>query len=125
LDKLNYRQVVVLSVEEDVNGQEFAARFEQLRLSKKIHVQKFVELSMDDEQRLGETISEKLKPTTANTILLFARRMHAEKIFAYSNQFTKAGRVWLINEAASHATNLPAGFLSIKMRQNGKKSNLL
>uniref|UniRef100_A0AC35EYI9 Receptor ligand binding region domain-containing protein n=1 Tax=Panagrolaimus sp. PS1159 TaxID=55785 RepID=A0AC35EYI9_9BILA len=41
LNKLKYRQVVVLTVEGDVNGQEFTTAFEDYRIDYEIHVSLF------------------------------------------------------------------------------------
>ncbi|KAI6242731.1 hypothetical protein M3Y99_00179400 [Aphelenchoides fujianensis] len=89
LDQLNYREVVTMTVEDD----EKTARTWRRRSRKK------------------------LQDSISNVVVLYARRVHAEKIFAAASSFVGEGRVWLVNEAAGRASNLPEGFLSVRLKQ--------
>ncbi|KAI6196952.1 hypothetical protein M3Y94_01168200 [Aphelenchoides besseyi] len=115
LDKLNYRQVVVMTVENEVNGREFEVLFGQLRLAKKIHVQKHISVVLNEN--LQSKIEDELQDATANTVVLYARRAHAERIFNATFAFNGEGRVWIVNELASRSSNLPVGSLSVRLKQ--------
>ena len=93
LNKLKYRQVVVLTVEGDVNGQEFTTAFEEYRIEYEIHasfilsiqqkririsqicfnfqVQKYIELFVNDS--LAETLAKEFEEVTSNTVILCAK----------------------------------------------------
>ncbi|KAI1696147.1 ligand-gated ion channel domain-containing protein [Ditylenchus destructor] len=120
LTKLHYRQVIVLVVEGDLNGQEFMTHFEELRIANKIHVQAYVELIMNDS--LPSQIAKEFAETTANTVVLCAKRANSEKIFTAAAGFTGSGRLWIVNEASGSAKNIPNGFLSVRLRQSANSA---
>uniref|UniRef100_A0A915E3C5 BPTI/Kunitz inhibitor domain-containing protein n=1 Tax=Ditylenchus dipsaci TaxID=166011 RepID=A0A915E3C5_9BILA len=116
LAKLQYRQVIVMIVQADLNGQEFVTVFEELRIANKIHVQAYVELVINES--LPSQIAKEFSETTSNTVILCAKRPNAEKIFSAAAGFTSTGRMWIVNEASASAKNIPTGFLSIRLRQS-------
>jgi hypothetical protein len=58
-------------------------------------------------------------PAILGSKYFFRRRQSdAERIFAAARQFSGAGRVWLVNEAAGRAHNLPKGTLTVRVKQS-------
>uniref|UniRef100_A0AC35FNM1 LITAF domain-containing protein n=1 Tax=Panagrolaimus sp. PS1159 TaxID=55785 RepID=A0AC35FNM1_9BILA len=47
-----------------------------------------------------------------------AKKVNAETIFSKAQNLTGFGKMWIVNEAASQASNLPKGFLSVHLKQN-------
>lgn len=63
--------MVVITVEGDVNGQEFTAVFEDHRIDHDVHVQKYIELSIHSS--LSESITKEFEDVTSNSIILCAK----------------------------------------------------
>uniref|UniRef100_A0A1I7SWT2 LITAF domain-containing protein n=1 Tax=Bursaphelenchus xylophilus TaxID=6326 RepID=A0A1I7SWT2_BURXY len=112
LNALKYHQVVVITVAEDVNGQEFVQVFDSLSIRNKIQIQKHIEI-----EDANFNLTESLKGTTSNTIILYAKTSKAFRIFNESVELFVKGRVWLVNEAGFKADNVPRGVLSVRLRQ--------
>uniref|UniRef100_A0A7E4ZUX8 LITAF domain-containing protein n=1 Tax=Panagrellus redivivus TaxID=6233 RepID=A0A7E4ZUX8_PANRE len=116
LKKLSYRQVVVVTVEGDVNGNEFTTAFEEHRIAHDVHVQKYVELYINES--LPTMLVQQFEEVTSNAVILCAKKTDAEAIFNAAKNYTGSGKVWIVNQGASDATNLPTGFLSIRLKQS-------
>uniref|UniRef100_A0A915LUN3 Ionotropic glutamate receptor C-terminal domain-containing protein n=1 Tax=Meloidogyne javanica TaxID=6303 RepID=A0A915LUN3_MELJA len=116
LSNLEYRQIVLITIEADQNGAEFAAAL----AAHKIHIQAHITLNLGSKslEELKNNLLEELTEYTANTVLLCAKQSDSEIIFNASTKFTGAGRVWLLSEAASNAKNIPKGALSIRLKQS-------
>ncbi|CAD5212359.1 unnamed protein product [Bursaphelenchus okinawaensis] len=112
LNALKYRQVVLITIAGDVNGQEFLQVFDDLTFPNKIQVQKHIELDINDFN-----VTESLKGTTSNTIILYAKTSKAYRIFERASELFVRGRVWFVNEAGFKAYNVPVGVLSVRLRQ--------
>ncbi|TMS35599.1 hypothetical protein L596_002967 [Steinernema carpocapsae] len=117
LNSLAYRQVIVIHINGDVNGLEFVTVFEAKRAKFKIHVQKYIELDLTN-RNLSESIERHFEELTSNIIVLYAESAPAEQILEAVEKFTGPGKLWIVTESASKATNLPDGILSVKLRQN-------
>ncbi|CAD6195731.1 unnamed protein product [Caenorhabditis auriculariae] len=113
--RLQYRQVVVLSVKGDRNGERFVDEFERRRLEFKIIVQRYVEVELDNN--LNNTLAEHFEEVTSNIIVLFARKSHAVRIFENAGDQTGPGKVWVVSQSASEAHNLPKGSLGFRLSQ--------
>uniref|UniRef100_A0AC34RKK3 Receptor ligand binding region domain-containing protein n=1 Tax=Panagrolaimus sp. JU765 TaxID=591449 RepID=A0AC34RKK3_9BILA len=116
LNKLKYRQVVVITVFGDVNGLEFTTVFEENRIDHDVHVQKYIELHLNGS--LSAVIAKEFEEVTSNSIILCAKRENAENIFEAAKIFTGTGKMWIVNQASAQAKNFPNGFLTVKVKQN-------
>ena len=61
----------MITVEGDVNGQEFTAVFEDHRIDHDVHVQKYIELNTN--LLSPETITKEFEDVTSNSIILCAK----------------------------------------------------
>ncbi|KAF7637427.1 LITAF domain-containing protein [Meloidogyne graminicola] len=120
LSRLEYRQIILITIEGDQNGAEFAAAVKASRIEHKIHIQAHISLNLlfKSFEELTNKLIEELTEYTANTVLLCAKKSDSERIFTAAYKFTGVGRVWLISESASKAKNIPKGSLSIRLKQS-------
>uniref|UniRef100_A0A1I7TSS0 ANF_receptor domain-containing protein n=1 Tax=Caenorhabditis tropicalis TaxID=1561998 RepID=A0A1I7TSS0_9PELO len=113
--RLQYRQVVVLSVKRDINADQFVAEFERRRVEFKIIVQRYIEVELNEN--LNDTLAESFEEVTSNIILLFAKKDDAVRIFANAGDLTGKGKVWIVSESAGEAHNVPNGSLGCRLGQ--------
>lgn len=115
LRRLDYRQVVVVSVKGDRNGEQFVELFERKRMKYKIHVQSYVNLEVNDS--LNSSMAARFEEVTSNIVVLYATKPHAQLIFAAAVEITQSNKVWLVNEDASKANNVPVGAVATRLSQ--------
>ncbi|CAI2346769.1 unnamed protein product [Caenorhabditis sp. 36 PRJEB53466] len=113
--RLQYRQVVVLSVKRDTNADQFVAEFEQRRVEFKIIVQRYIEVELNEN--LNDTLAESFEEVTSNIIVLFAKKEDAVRIFDNAGDLTGKGKVWIVSESAGEAHNVPNGSLGCRLGQ--------
>ncbi|KAK6024336.1 hypothetical protein OSTOST_09857 [Ostertagia ostertagi] len=91
LQRLDYRQVVVVSVKGDRNGEQFVELFEKKRKKYKVHV--------------------------SLCLLQFkSKKAHAYLIFVAASELTERNKVWMVNEDASKANNVPDGAIGSRLK---------
>uniref|UniRef100_A0A1I7X8S9 PBPe domain-containing protein n=1 Tax=Heterorhabditis bacteriophora TaxID=37862 RepID=A0A1I7X8S9_HETBA len=66
---------------------------------------------------LNISIAEKFEEVTSNIIVLYATKADAQRIFAASSDLTHRGKVWIVNEDASKANNVPDGVIASRLSQ--------
>ncbi|GMR36470.1 hypothetical protein PMAYCL1PPCAC_06665, partial [Pristionchus mayeri] len=112
LTTLNYLQVSLITMRGDSNGLRFAQKLISNAKSHKIHVQKQIVLDGNAELvRFNESLTQQFEEVTSNVILLFAIKKDAYRLFSISDWLLK-GKVWIVNEDASQASNAPNGLLA-------------
>ncbi|EYC45045.1 hypothetical protein Y032_0441g1521 [Ancylostoma ceylanicum] len=114
LRRLDYRQVVVVSVKGDRNGEQFVELFEKKRKKYKIHVQSYIELEINDS--LNTSLAVRFEEFTSNIVVLYATKPHAIMIFSAA-EVTGKQKVWIVNEDASKASNVPDGAIASRLSQ--------
>ncbi|KAK6735978.1 hypothetical protein RB195_018942 [Necator americanus] len=70
LRRLDYRQVVVVNVKGDRNGEQFVELFEKKRKKYKIHVQSYIELEINGF--LNSSLAASFEEFTSNIVALYA-----------------------------------------------------
>ncbi|KIH67407.1 hypothetical protein ANCDUO_02260 [Ancylostoma duodenale] len=143
LRRLDYRQVVVVSMKGDRNGEQFVELFEKKRKKYKIHklqtrldlcmyvqknirdqhlrsrraknpVQSYIELEINDS--LNSSLAIRFEEFTSNIVVLYATKPHAIMIFSAA-EMTGKQKVWIVNEDASKASNVPDGAIASRLSQ--------
>ncbi|XGW12970.1 hypothetical protein V3C99_013540 [Haemonchus contortus] len=115
LQRLDYRQVVVVSVKGDRNGEQFVELFEKKRKKYKVHVQRYINLEINDS--LNTSLVARFEEVTSNIVILYATKPHAHLIFAAAFELSKRNKVWMVNEDASKASNVPDGAIASRLSQ--------
>ncbi|CAI5440787.1 unnamed protein product [Caenorhabditis angaria] len=113
--RLQYRQVVVLSIKGDINGEQFVEEFENRRVGFKIIVQQYIQIEL--KGNLKENLAESFEEVTSNIIVLFAKKEDAVQIFDNAGDLTGKGKVWIVSERAGYAHNVPNGSLGCSLVQ--------
>ncbi|KJH47915.1 hypothetical protein DICVIV_05982 [Dictyocaulus viviparus] len=115
LRRLDYKQVVVVSVNGDRNGEEFVELFEIKRKHYKIHVRNYISVEINDV--LNGSLAARFEEITSNIIVMYAAELHAYLIFGSLHKMMTSKKVWIINEEASKASNLPDGAIAARLSQ--------
>ncbi|WKX93425.1 hypothetical protein Q1695_011024 [Nippostrongylus brasiliensis] len=113
LRRLDYRQVVVVCVKGDRNGEQFVELFEKKRMKYKVHVQSYITVEINDS--LNTSLPSSFEEVTSNIVVLYATKLHAQLIFAAAFELTQTNKVWLVNEDASKARNVPNGAIANRL----------
>ncbi|EPB70102.1 Ligand-gated ion channel [Ancylostoma ceylanicum] len=108
------KKVVVVSVKGDRNGEQFVELFEKKRKKYKIHVQSYIELEINDS--LNTSLAVRFEEFTSNIVVLYATKPHAIMIFSAA-EVTGKQKVWIVNEDASKASNVPDGAIASRLSQ--------
>ncbi|ETN71547.1 hypothetical protein NECAME_14169 [Necator americanus] len=83
LRRLDYRQVVVVNVKGDRNGEQFVELFEKKRKKYKIHVQSYIELEINGS--LNSSLAASFEEFTSNIVALYATIFYLLHIFLEAN----------------------------------------
>ncbi|KAK6060506.1 hypothetical protein COOONC_01833 [Cooperia oncophora] len=108
-------EVVVVSVKGDRNGEQFVELFEKKRKKYKVHVQSYIKLEIDES--LNSSLVARFEEVTSNIVILYATKPHAFSIFAAASESLEKNKVWMVNEAASKANNVPDGAIASRLSQ--------
>ncbi|VDO19572.1 unnamed protein product [Heligmosomoides polygyrus] len=106
LRRLDYRQVVVVSVKGDRNGEQFVELFERKRMKYKIHVVSDYDVVPILYFSHQAGFKAHIWLDRSNHAV---EKPHAQLIFAAAVEITQSNKVWLVNEDASKANNVPVG----------------
>uniref|UniRef100_A0A7I4Y1B4 LITAF domain-containing protein n=1 Tax=Haemonchus contortus TaxID=6289 RepID=A0A7I4Y1B4_HAECO len=114
-DHVHSVKVVVVSVKGDRNGEQFVELFEKKRKKYKVHVQRYINLEINDS--LNTSLVARFEEVTSNIVILYATKPHAHLIFAAAFELSKRNKVWMVNEDASKASNVPDGAIASRLSQ--------
>ncbi|KAK5981381.1 hypothetical protein GCK32_011215, partial [Trichostrongylus colubriformis] len=70
-------------------------------------VQSYFNLEINDS--LNASLVAHFEEVTSNIVVLYATKPHAYLIFAAASELSANGKVWMVNEDASKASNVPDG----------------